>query len=481
MGEISKDILKKFNDNRHTIEKNIWKNSYHDFHIGGKGYNSAIFLLECTCCIPNTSFLLAGGVGRGKTDLMNVIGHILTGDEIPIIHCNQETTTEKIKGTLDLPTFENKGKIKINWSKWLEAPVKGLDEITRMPPGKMEIVQSLLAEGKVEYLGDVYELDKMTLMASYNPNEIYAATYPFPLNIKDRFAACAIVQIHTPIDTILLTEKKSRRLDPEAVKKYKKDLLRIEKDEKEELKKILEDIKLNKDARLYVAALINGLTFCERSMGLDKGSSEILPPEICGPKECRFYHCICSKFREPVTSRIKDDLISYSKAASFLIEKNEVNVDILKAMSPFVLFHRLTPVRDEFSGYPYYGNDRIHYIRTRLDDIRLYEVKEVWNVIENVINKHERVTGEIISLEDFLKEKKLIKEAVEKLEPDKITIKDSDLIERLDWDKEFFKEMPEAEKQDLRELHSSKYQFPFARKLEKVLKSILGEKEQDES
>ena len=71
-------ILKKFEKNREIIKKEIWRNSYHDLHFPGKSYNSAVFLAECTCCIPNPSFLLAGGVGRGKTDLMSVIGYVVT-------------------------------------------------------------------------------------------------------------------------------------------------------------------------------------------------------------------------------------------------------------------------------------------------------------------------------------------------------------------------------------------------------------------
>ncbi|TFF83753.1 MAG: hypothetical protein EU552_02745 [Promethearchaeota archaeon] len=127
--------------------------------------------------VPNSAMLLVGGHGGGKTTLVKLLGRMFTGmrlDEIEssIVRGHPQLTEEKLTGTLKLGKLMKDGVEEVVWRQFITSFWKIIDEVNRLTPYSQDILLSLLAEGKVKYYDAITTIEKYTLYATINPQDV---------------------------------------------------------------------------------------------------------------------------------------------------------------------------------------------------------------------------------------------------------------------------------------------------------------------
>jgi MoxR-like ATPase len=127
--------------------------------------------------VPNSAMLLVGGHGGGKTTLVKLLGRMFTGmrlDEIEssIVRGHPQLTEEELIGTLKLGKLMKDGVEEVVWRQFITSFWKIIDEVNRLTPYLQDILLSLLAEGKVKYYDAITTIEKYTLYATINPQDV---------------------------------------------------------------------------------------------------------------------------------------------------------------------------------------------------------------------------------------------------------------------------------------------------------------------
>jgi len=105
----------------------------------------------------------------------------------------------------------------------------------------------------------------------------------------------------------------------------------------------------------YIHAIVREFTLCAR---IDKGNSENLKPSSGLCSGCHFNtdNSICNKIDSILSVRVAKDLLRYSKALAWLLNINEVDVNLVNSIAPFVISHRAKYVSRELEKAPFWGN-----------------------------------------------------------------------------------------------------------------------------
>jgi len=311
--------------------------------------------------VPKSCVLYRGGHGGGKTSLAEEVSSMLTDinkKEIvsAMIRGNNEHNINTLIAYLKIGKLLAKGEEEIVWRKFVTCPVKIIDEINRFPPTAANALFEILNKGRVEYLGEIYDIPDFEVFATENPED--EGTYPMSKPFVDRFGICVPVpQLPSTIDQILLASRKDDKIFEMENGKYKLGLNEIKAIEKH----VAQNVKMSKDALLYSIYLTQALTTCERGdLGIKERSK--LPLSLkC--KSCNYdtVDSLCKMSLEGISGRAFLELQRWSKAFAFFLdafkdsEKPEVQQSIVEAVAPYVFYHRLTPNDDLLRQQPYFG------------------------------------------------------------------------------------------------------------------------------
>ena len=302
--------------------------------------------LVATLCVlnalvPKGAMLLVGGYGGGKTTLVKVLGRLLTGDSIEaieeaIIRAHPEITEEKMVGRLHVAKLLRDGKEEIVWRRFVESFWKIIDEINRLPPNAQDIIFSLLSEGVVKYFDEVYRVDNYVLYATINPRDV--GTFPLGLPFLDRFGL-AVPIVSPKFDEILnLTEVPDTKLFPP--NDYNVPAL-LSKNELMVLWHVISRIPVSNDAQLFISILTKSLSLCVR-VPKETGAFLQIGKSICEGCHFNTRESVCNRVLTFVSVRASQDLVRYSKALAWLLGLDEVTLEIVASIAPYVLWHRLT-------------------------------------------------------------------------------------------------------------------------------------------
>lgn len=66
----------------------------------------------------------------------------------------------------------SKGEEEVVWRKFVTSFWKIIDEVNRLTPYAQDILLSLLAEGQVKYYDSVIDVNKYSLFATINPQDV---------------------------------------------------------------------------------------------------------------------------------------------------------------------------------------------------------------------------------------------------------------------------------------------------------------------
>ena len=114
---------------------------------------SSYILLPLLSLATRRKCLLVGGPGRGKTAIATLMGLVAGVDGAvlrrAVQHGHPQLTVGDLLGSplpADLMRAEDLEQIKVSWKRWLELPVKIVDEYNRIPTKTQSALLSLMAE-----------------------------------------------------------------------------------------------------------------------------------------------------------------------------------------------------------------------------------------------------------------------------------------------------------------------------------------------
>ena len=125
---------------------------------GSKAYASPLLFAALTSLLHQGTMLITGAPGIGKTTGAEFAGHFFSDaplDEILAaeIQGHPQLTEEKMVASFDLGKLVTTGERVVNPNRFLECPVKIVDEGNRIPPDALSIIMRLVDTGKAVYGG----------------------------------------------------------------------------------------------------------------------------------------------------------------------------------------------------------------------------------------------------------------------------------------------------------------------------------------
>ncbi len=336
-----------------------------DLPIGGKRFNAQLLFSVANACLRNRAVLLYGGMGANKTTLINILGSAFLNqsfDEVEnlMITGHPEQTEEKIIGFIDPRQWMHSSstELKVLWTPWARSRWKLINEINRFPAGKQNLFLEILQKRKITYAGQVLEPGDTCYFATMNPE--FSSTYPVDEALMDRISACVPALQPNFIAGLNLAERVKE------VRELADQLPRFSGDEFDSLPRAVDSTQLDVLTELCIISLVRDFTLCERAPGFDKTQLSGTNPSRGLCVGCHYFNnpeVCCWQVDEGLSDRVRQDLRAFTKAVSFVAGfKEKPKIEVLRAVAPYVIWHRATPNRSILERPPYYGARRLEYI-----------------------------------------------------------------------------------------------------------------------
>ena len=333
-----------------------------DLSIGEENVNAQLYFPLANACLRGRAVLLYGGMGANKTTLVNLLGSsflALDLDEVEnlMVTGHPEQTEEKIIGFLDPRQWSREGsETSVLWTPWARSRWKLINEINRFPSGKQNLFLEILQKRKIGYAGQIIEPGDTCYFATMNPE--FSATYPMDEALLDRISVCVPAQQPDFLAGLALAEREK------SVRELAKSLPRFTPQEFDALPDLVAAVRLSSRVELAILCLLRDFTLCERAPGYDKTQLSGARPSLGLCPGCHYYNnpeSLCWQVDEGLSDRVRQDLRDFCRALAFLLNR-DADVDVLRAVAPYVIWHRLTPVRSALERPPYYGARKLAFV-----------------------------------------------------------------------------------------------------------------------
>jgi len=383
------DPLRKIDDLVDALEELRLHVGPADLQVGDRKVNSQLYISLANACLRNRAALLYGGMGANKTTLVNLLGSAFTDlsfDEVEnlMITGHPEQTEEKIVGFIDPRQWscppaaspdssrsstrpgsssfdEGAEAIQVLWTPWSRSRWKVINEINRFPSGKQNLFLELLQKRKVTYAGKTLDLGDTCYFATMNPD--FSATYPLDEALLDRISISVPATQPDFLASLALAEREKE------VWELAESLPRFSSEEFERLPGMVAAVSLDSQVELSIISLLRDFTLCERAPAFDKtqlsGGSKPSRGLCAG---CHYFNnpeVCCWQVDEGLSDRVRQDLRSYTRAMALLLglDSSESKIEVLRAVAPYVIWHRVSPNRTMLERPPYYGARRLLYVK----------------------------------------------------------------------------------------------------------------------
>ena len=334
-----------------------------DLAIGKHRVNAQLFFSLANACLRNRALLLYGGMGANKTTLVNLLGSSFLSlglDEVEnlMVTGHPEQTEEKMVGFLDPRqwTRANAGPNEVLWTPWARSKWKLINEINRFPSGKQNLFLEILQKRKISYAGQVLEPGDTCYYATMNPE--FSATYPLDEALLDRISACVPAAQPDFLAGLALSER-----DLE-VRDLAENLPHFTPVEFNILPGYVAAKTLTSQAELAILCLVRDFTLCERAPAFDKTQLSGTKPSMGLCSGCHFFgnpEAICWQVDEGLSDRVRQDMRAFTRAFAFLLDR-DADLEVLKAVAPYVIWHRTNPIRSALERPPYFGAKKLAYV-----------------------------------------------------------------------------------------------------------------------
>jgi MoxR-like ATPase len=357
------DLQRKIDTLARSLENLRLHLGKRDLAVHEQRVNSQLYLALANACLRNKALLLYGGMGANKTTLVNLLGTSflsLPFEEVEnlMVSGHPEQTEEKIVGFLDPRQWSRSGgEVEVLWTPWARSQWKVINEINRFPSGKQNLFLEILQKRKIGYAGRILVPGDTCYFATMNPE--FSATYPLDEALLDRISATVPALQPDFLSGLLLSERQREVRDLAA------ELPRFSAEEFSALPSGVARTSLSAQVELAVVSLLKDFTLCERAPSYDKTQLSSSKPSKGLCAGCHYFgnpECLCWQVDEGLSDRARQDLRDYTRALAFLLGRDG-GIEVLRAVAPFIIWHRVNPVRSLLDQPPYYGAGKLALVR----------------------------------------------------------------------------------------------------------------------
>lgn len=339
-----------------------------DLAVGRQRVNAQLFFSLANACLRGRAVLLYGGMGANKTTLVNLLGSSFLSmglDEVEdlMVTGHPEQTEEKIIGFLDPRQWTaagagvaGAGSTQVLWTAWAKSNWKLINEINRFPSGKQNLFLEILQKRKISYAGQVCRPGDTCYFATMNPE--FSATYPLDEALLDRISACVPAAQPNFLAGLLLSEREREVRDLAGM------LPSFTPQEFSSLPENVAEKSLTGQVELAILCLVRDFTLCERAPAYDKTQLSGSKPSLGLCSGCHYYNnpeAICWQVDEGLSDRVRQDLRAFSRAFAYLLDR-DADLEVLKAIAAYIIWHRTTPLRSVLERPPYFGAGKLAYV-----------------------------------------------------------------------------------------------------------------------
>lgn len=335
-----------------------------DLAVGKQRVNALLFFSLANACLRGRCVLLYGGMGANKTTLVNLLGSSflsLSLDEVEdmMVTGHPEQTEEKIVGFLDPRQWTAAAaaeSTQVLWTAWAKSNWKLINEINRFPSGKQNLFLEILQKRKISYAGQICRPGDTCYFATMNPE--FSATYPLDEALLDRISASVPAAQPDFLAGLLLSEREQEVRDLASM------LPRLTPQEFSSLPEKVAEKPLTGQVELAILCLIRDFTLCERAPAYDKTQLSLAKPSLGLCSGCHYHNnpeAICWQVDEGLSDRVRQDLGAFCRAFAYLLDR-DADLPVLKAIAPYIIWHRTTPLRSALERPPYFGAGKLAYV-----------------------------------------------------------------------------------------------------------------------
>ncbi len=338
---------------------------------GSRAYASPLLFATLTSLLNHGTMLVTGAPGIGKTTGAEFAGHFFTGTPLQEILAAEiqghpQLTEEKMVASYDIGKLMNKGKKAVIPNRFLDCPVKILDEGNRTPPDVLSILMRLVDTGKAVYGGKLLESKKGPLFVTAN----YAdeGTFQFTPPFLDRFDVAVMVTSPQPWDLRRIRDRGDEKLNGGL-----EESLKIPKDLKLDFDAIRKQIKGMPEAEEYGVPVVSSFAdFLYGALRFSEAASDNLARATKGNAwqvnqdnfpDGHFVEGSHVYTANELSVRTAKAMQRYARAFAWMNGKDKVELNDLKTILPYLLWHKLQPSDKAKTENPKFANDRIALVQ----------------------------------------------------------------------------------------------------------------------
>jgi len=337
-----------------------------DFDSNGESFNSALLFGTLTE-LNRGKMLLFGEYGGGKTTSAEYLNSIFNGLPLDLvkrlaIRGNPQLTEEKMVGRPHYGKM-HQGQEDVVWQHFVLVGPKIFDEFNRLPESNQSIVLNGVDRGEWNYLNDFISTGKQPFFATCNYADrgnnvlIPPILDRFDVAVESKFPGVANVlhiaqDYHNDKDSALsnpaLTRKALQILNSgKSYEDIQKELETIVGEHEESLRNKgfevlsvkdrerieneIRSVPLDRDAEQYFAFLV-----AETNTSPKYGQKRSIDPATA---EHGLY--LQASFVGSGSRREEKSIVRYAKSLAWLQDHNEVNLEHISQVAPYVLWHRV--------------------------------------------------------------------------------------------------------------------------------------------
>jgi len=332
---------------------------------GSRAYSSPLLFATLTSLLNHGTMFITGAPGIGKTTGAEFAGHFFT--EVPLddiieaeIIGNPQLKTEDVIANLDTVKMIHTGEKEVLPTKFLKCPVKIWDEINRTPSDLLSATMKLVDNGKAVYQGTLLRSPPGVLFATanYADEGTFQLTPPF----LDRFDVGVMVTSPQPWDIKEIRARGDEKVNGELEKR-----LNIPEGLKLNLEKIRREIKEMPEADYGVSDFAD---FIYGSLRFSEIASDNLARATKGnawqinQDNAPSGHFPDSPFNYTVNElsvRTAKAMTRYARAYAWLNGRDKSEINDLKAVLPYLIWHKIRPTSKALAENQRWANDRIGF------------------------------------------------------------------------------------------------------------------------
>ncbi len=387
-------------------------NGSESLELAKESFNSNLLLAIFTSLLNNGTMIFYGPPGAGKTTTSELVGHFIHGIDLEeiqraTIYGHPEQTKEEMVARYNLGEMMA-GVEKIDPREFMQCTVGIIDEMPRLPPGKLSILYQLVDRGFCKVGSDIVRRPKGPIFMTANAAD--SGSHPVPLPFLDRIDVAVITPHLNPFFIPSLDSFGNPELNggledrlniPQEIKiDQKKDL--------PEIRKQIAAVTIDPDVLYKLIVFISEINYCDRAgETIDKKTKGHLlfkSPARGLCDNCHYKSNICAYTDNSISPRTYRAILAYSRALAWWRGKDKVDAEELEQVIPFTTWHKIALTRSLLDNpqRSVYINDRINAMRfiyretsTKVDKIK-DQLKEYDGII-NIVSRF--VAGEEIDPE----------------------------------------------------------------------------------